>query len=146
MVPARLTVLLSLWLLFLINLGFAISKEVSKTNYDQPCVDCTICPSLCQKLSPPPPGFPLYGAPPPLPPSQSSGYPLYGAPPPPPKAKGNCPPVVQCCGVGTGTLPPPPPNTYTYLPNHSYSTFPSCYNIIPFISIVILLVSFTVLF
>ncbi|KAI9187128.1 hypothetical protein LWI28_024766 [Acer negundo] len=92
MVPATSVVVFlpSLWLLFFINnLDFAISREVSK-NKDQllptptiVCVDCSICPYTCQKLTPPP-----------------SGYPLYGAPPPP-KAKENCPPVppVQaCCG------------------------------------------------
>ncbi|KAK3199987.1 hypothetical protein Dsin_023402 [Dipteronia sinensis] len=153
MVPSTSVVfLLSLWLLFFINFDFAISKEVSKTN-DQMlptpttvCVDCSICPYACQKLTPPPPGYPIYGAPPP-PSSQGSGDPSYGGAPPTPKAKANCPPVppVQtCCGTETNTPPlltglTPPPNSYTYLPNHSYHTLP-CY------MIVIVLVSFTVLF
>ncbi|TXG67963.1 hypothetical protein EZV62_009238 [Acer yangbiense] len=141
MVPATSVVfLLSLWLLFFINFDFAISREISKTNHDQllptptiVCVDCSICPYTCQqKLSPPPPGYPLYVAP----------------PPPSPKAKENCPPVppVQiCCGNETYTPPyltgwTPPPNTYTYVPNHSYSATLPCY------TIVILLLSFTVLF
>ncbi|PON94013.1 hypothetical protein TorRG33x02_100520 [Trema orientale] len=113
----KLVFFIALWL-SAFNLGFAGDDPGDEMPSPTGCLNCTICPYLCQPLSPPASGYPSYGPPPP-PPSLPE-YPSYGAPPPPQSnisAQGKCPPTpaVQCCQY-------PPPTPYGgYVPYESHA-------------------------